>query len=128
KVASNSSETFSEHYYPSTLNERGEIAWFSRVPSGGGIFVLREKGIEQIALQGQPAPIKDAKFIGFGQRAPVLNNRGDVLFVGFVDGPNNGRCLFLKREHGPVELAAKDGQTIPGTTSNFTDFKEPQLN
>jgi hypothetical protein len=128
RIGNNEEGTFSEHYYPSKINERGEIAWFSRIGMGGGIFVLRPKGIEVVTLQGKPAPVPDAKFIGFGQRAPAISDKGDVLFAAFFDGPNNGRGLFLKRENGPIELVAKSGDTIPGTTNNFTDFKNPMIN
>jgi hypothetical protein len=128
RIGNNEEGTFSEHYYPSLINERGEIAWFSRVGTSGGIFVARPKGIEIIALQGKPAPIPDAKFIGFGQRAPAINDKGDVLFVAFYDGPNNGRGLFLKRESGQIEIVAKSGDALPGTTSNFTDFQNPLIN
>jgi hypothetical protein len=51
-----------------------------------------------------------------------------VLFVAFYDGPNNGRGLFLKRENGPIEIVAKSGEAISGTTSNFTDFMNPMIN
>jgi hypothetical protein len=128
RIGSNEEGTFSEHYYPSQINERGEIAWFSRVGTGGGIFVRRAKGIEVVTMQGKNAPIPEAKFIGFGQRAPAINDKGDVLFVAFYDGPNNGRGLFLKRESGPIEVVAKSGEAIPGTTSNFTDFQNPMIN
>jgi hypothetical protein len=121
-------DVFSEHYYPSQINERGEIAWYSRVGMGGGIFVLRPKGIEVAAYSGQPAPIKEAKFSGWGQRAPSISHKGDVAFTAFFDGPNAGRGLFLKKENGPVELVYRDGERVAGTTYNFTDFMNPMIN
>jgi hypothetical protein len=121
-------DVFSEHYYPSQINERGEIAWYSLVGTGGGIFVLRPKGIEVVAYSGRPSPIKEANFSGWGQRAPSINHKGDIAFTGFFDGPNAGRGLFLKRENGPVELVYRDGERIAGTTYNFTDFMNPMIN
>lgn len=124
----NGADVFSEHYYPSQINERGEIAWFSRVGLGGGIFVLRPQGIEIVAYHGKPTPIKEGNFSGFGQRAPGLNNKGDVVFSAFFDGPNNGRALFLKKEGQPIELVYRSGERIGDTTYNFTDFQMPQIN
>ncbi len=128
KIGNGEEGVFSEHYYPSLLNERGEIAWFSRVGNGGGIFVLRKTGIELVAFQGKPTAIKEGNYIGFGQRAPGINNNGDVVFAAFFDGPNNGRGLFLKKPNGPVELVYRSGETIPGTNYNFHDFSAPMIN
>jgi len=115
RIAPGASEVFSEHYYPATINERGEIAWFSRISGGGGIFVKRASGIEAIAIQGKPSPIEGASYIGFGQRAPALSSKGEVVFAGFYDGPNAGRALFFKGE-GPVQIVAKSGDNITDTT------------
>jgi hypothetical protein len=128
KIGNGEEGVFSEHYYPSQINERGEIAWFSRIGNGGGIFVLRQKAIELVAFQGKPTAVKDANYIGFGQRAPSINNNGDVVFSAFFDGPNNGRGLFLKKPNGPVELVYRSGETIPGTNYNFFDFSAPMIN
>jgi hypothetical protein len=128
KIGNGEEGVFSEHYYPSQINDRGEIAWFSRVGNGGGIFVLRQKAIELIAFQGKPTAVKDANYIGFGQRAPGINNNGDIVFSAFFDGPNNGRGLFLKKPNGPVELVYRSGETIPGTNYNFFDFGSPMIN
>jgi hypothetical protein len=32
---------YSEHFYPSAINDRGEVAFFCRISGGGGIFVRR---------------------------------------------------------------------------------------
>jgi hypothetical protein len=127
KIGPGEDAVFSEHYYPSRLNERGEIAWFSRISGGGGIFVKREKGIEAVAIQNKPSPIAGANYIGFGQIAPAINDKGEVVFVGFYDGPNAGRALLMKGE-GPVKVVAKSGDTITGTTASFTSFSNPSIN
>jgi len=118
---------FSEHYYPSTVNERGEVAFFSRISGGGGIFVRRAEKVEAIAIQGKASPITDTKYIGFGQVNPAINRKGEVAFVGFYDGPDGGRALFFKGE-GPAQVVAKSGDNIPGTTYNFTGFDRPSIN
>ncbi len=127
KIAPGETAVFSEHYYPSKINERGEIAWFSRISGGGGIFVKRAAGIEAIAIQGKPSPVPGANYLGFGQIAPSINDKGEVAFVGFYDGPDAGRALFVKGD-GPVKLVAKTGDRIGDTTYTFSHFNSPAIN
>ncbi len=138
KIGAGETRVFSEHYYPARINERGEIAWFSRIGSdGGGIFILRDGKVENLAMQGKPSLVKYkdaagkeqfANFIGFGNRAPALNDNGDVLFAAFFDGPEYGRALFLKPANGPLQLVARDGNAIEGMSVTLSDFNYPAIN
>ena len=138
KIGTGETRVFSEHYYPARLNERGEIAWFSRIGSdGGGIFILRDGKVENLAMQGKASPVKYkdaagkeqfANFIGFGNRAPAINDNGDVLFAAFFDGPAYGRGLFLKPVNGPLQIVARDGDAIEGMSAQLSDFNYPALN
>jgi hypothetical protein len=121
KTGTNATAVFSEHYYPSAINERGEVAFFSRISAGSGIFIGRMGGVEAIALQGQESPIKGAKYLGFGNRTPSISNKGHVAFAGFYDGPEAGRGLFLKDDQG-VKLVAKSGDTLPDSGYVLADF------
>jgi hypothetical protein len=127
RIGNGEEGTFSEHYYPAPINERGELAFLSRIGDKSGIFVLRPKGIELITITGKPSPIKAASFIGFGNRTPAINNRGEVAFVGFYDGPDAGRGLFVKSE-GPIKVVARSGEKIGATNNAFTDFLYPAIN
>jgi hypothetical protein len=127
KISAGEDATFSEHYYPSPINERNEVAFLARVSDKTGIFVARQSGLETIALISKPSPVKEANYLGFGNRTPAINNKGEVAFVAFFDGPNAGRGLFLKGT-GPTQLVARSGETIPGSTYNFTDFHAPAVN
>ena len=119
---------YTEHFYPSTINERGEVPFFCRVSGGGAIFVRRPgKGIDAIAIQDQPSPVPGSKYIGFGNRAPTMSNSGIVAFVGFIDGEKAGRLLFTKGD-GPTQVALRSGDTVPGMTATFTDFFMPSVN
>lgn len=118
---------FSEHYYPSHINERNEVAVLAFVSNRSGIFIARPTGLEPVALIGQPTPIKGANYIGFGSRTPSLNDNGEIVFSAFYDGPGAGRGLFVKTSTG-VQLVAKSGSSIEGTTYNFTDFNAPVIN
>ncbi|MGH9803480.1 MAG: DUF7453 family protein, partial [Blastocatellia bacterium] len=87
-------ETFSEHYYPTAINERNEVAFMARIGEKSGIFVSRPptpanpSGIELVAYVGRPTPIKGSNFLGFGNRTPSINSKGEVAFAGFYDAPN----------------------------------------
>ncbi len=144
KLRADEEGTYSEHYYASPINERSEVAFHGRIADKSGIFISRPSGIEVIAMVGKPSPVlftdpddskeknptgekKRANYLGFGNRAPVINDKGEVAFVGFFDGTGSNRGLFFKGT-GPVELLVKSGETIPGTTNNFSDFYWPAIN
>ncbi len=127
RIGNGEEGTFSEHYYPAPINERGEVAFLSRIGDKSGIFVSRAKGVELITITGKPAPIPGSSFIGFGNRTPAINHKGEVAFVGFVDNAESQRALFLKGE-GPIKVVAKMGDKIGDTTYAFTDFLHPAVN
>ncbi|HZS03264.1 MAG TPA: choice-of-anchor tandem repeat NxxGxxAF-containing protein [Blastocatellia bacterium] len=129
-IIPDSAMVYSEHFYPSAINENGEVAFFVRLGDSSGIFVKREKGIELVAQQGKEAPVPEAKYIGFGNQAPTINNKGDVAFVGFFDGPNAARALFIKEagKDGPARLVLKSGDPVGNTEAKFSSFNAPALN
>jgi hypothetical protein len=127
RIGNGEEGSFSEHYYPTRVNERNEVAFLARVGDKSGIFVSRPKGIELITITGKPSPIKEANFIGFGNKTPGISDTGEVAFVGYYDGPNAGRGLFTKGE-GPIKIAAKSGDKIGDTNYAFTDFLYPGIN
>jgi hypothetical protein len=126
RLKPNEPQVFSEHYYPSRINERGEVAFLARVGVGAGIFVLRSTGIEMIAIDGAPSPVPGAKYLGFANRTPAINDKGEVAFAGFYDGPNAGRALFFKGVTGPTKLVATS--TDKTGKYQFKDFLSPAIN
>ncbi|MGH9843905.1 MAG: DUF7453 family protein, partial [Blastocatellia bacterium] len=114
-------------YYPTPINERNEVAFLGRIGDKSGIFVSRPAGVELIAFTDQPASIKDANFIGFGNRTPAISNKGEVAFVAFTNNPDAQRALFFKGE-GPVKLVARSGDKIGDTGYAFSDFLSPAVN
>jgi hypothetical protein len=120
-------ETFSEHYYPTPINDLNEVAFMARIGEKSGIFITRPKGLELIAFVGRPSPIKGTNYLGFGNRTPSLNNKGDVAFAGFYDGPVAGRALFFKPVGGATQVVAKKGDQVPGA-GVFEDFLSPAVN
>ncbi|MBX3279367.1 MAG: hypothetical protein KF868_15295 [Acidobacteria bacterium] len=125
RIAPGETSVFSEHYYPSRINERGEIAFLSRVGVGAGIFVARPDGIDLLALDGRPSPVRGTKFLGFGNRTPAINDKGEVAFIGFYDGPRAGRAIFLKGA-GPAQTVITTRDANPKFV--FTDFTNLELN
>lgn len=125
RISANETLVFSEHYYPSSINERGEVAFLCRVGVGAGIFVTRSTGIELIAIDGRPSPVVGAKYLGFGNRTPSINDKGEVAFSAFYDGPNAGRALFFKGT-GPTKLVLTS--TDKTLKYKFTDVMNPELN
>lgn len=127
KIAPNEKSVFSEHYYPSRINERGEIAFLCRIGVGAGIFVARPSGIEMLALDGRPSPVKGADFLGFGNRTPTINDKGDVVYVGYYGGPKAGRALFIKGAGAtPARIVVSTNDL--NSKFKFTDFQDPDIN
>ncbi len=120
--------SYSEHYYPSQINDRSEIAFLGRVGDKSGIFVSRPKGVELLALTGTPAPIPNTNYIGFGNRAPGISSKGEVAFAAFTDNPEAQRALFFKGVEGPVRIVVKAGDKIGDTGYAFSDFLSPAIN
>lgn len=120
---------YSEHFFPSAINERGELAFFCHISGGAALFLKRaDNKVEPIVVQGQPSPIEGANFSGFANRGPVINNKGEVVFSAFVDGPKAGRALFFKAPGGPIKLLMRSGDPVPEMTATFTDFYMPSVN
>jgi hypothetical protein len=119
--------SFSEHYYPTPINERNEVAFLGRIGDKAGIFVSRPTGVEMITMMGRPAPMANSTFIGFGNRTPALNNKGEVVFVGFTDNADAQRGLYIKGD-GPIKIVAKSGERIGETNYAFSDFLSPAIN
>lgn len=127
RVSKDDTLSFSEHYFPSGINERGEVAFLVRLGDKSAIYITRPDGIELISMTGKPSPIKGANYLGYANRAPSLNDKGEVAFAAFFDGPDAGRGLFLW-SGGKASIVARSGETIEGTTYNFTDFISPSIN
>lgn len=123
-------ETFSEHYYPTAINDRNEVAFMARIGEKSGVFVYRPSGLELVAYVGRPTPMKGSNFLGFGNRTPALNSKGDVAFAGFYDAQkaeDAGRGLFFKSATGATQVVVKKGDPVPGG-GTFEDFLSPAIN
>jgi hypothetical protein len=103
---------FGEFTNPS-VNSRGEIAFEGTVSggrAGSGIFVGSKSGVREVVAAGHPSPIggtfKDLAL-------PLLNDHGDVLFWGSLEGAKAPAGLFLSSNGAITKLAAR-GDPLPG--------------
>ena len=125
RISAKETATFSEHFYPSRLNDNNEIAFFARMGSGSAIMVSRPSGIEVIARDGMLSPVRGGKYIGFGNRAPAINDKGEVAFIGFYSGVSAGRAVFAKGA-GPARVIARTNDKT--SKIEFSDFMQPSIN
>jgi hypothetical protein len=74
------------------INDRGDIAFAATMVNGGGIFLLSQGVLQQVATTGEPV---------FS-----LNNKGDIAFIG-----SGGLTIFSGGSYRSTSLPA----TVPGT-------------
>jgi len=88
---------------------------------GSGILAL-------VTREGDGAPGISAKFSGFGN--PVLNSTGQTAFIGsLADSEGNNIGLGIWSEGGGfLALVTRTGDEAPGTSENFSNFRQPVLN
>jgi hypothetical protein len=67
--------------------------------------------IESIAHQGDPAPGGGIYQYAFG---PVLNNAGDIVFIGALTPPPNTLFAVFLNSHGSTISVARPGDPLPG--------------
>lgn len=138
-----SGETFRDIYIP-TLNQQGEIAFYSRHADGAGnlvnqgsLWAGRPDDLRLVVQEGDAVPA-----IGPGvmfnslyypqEYNPILNNQGDILFRATVSGPGitgyNDNGLWTTA-NGGLRLIAREGDQAPGMTdgTHFASFRSPFL-
>ena len=113
-----------------TLNDLGDIAFGAHVAGeecidggikqadrlfcGESVYLRRRDGhLVSIAHQGAAAPGGGTYRLAFG---PLLNNRGDLIFVGDLSSPPSLGVqlgIFMHR-HGRTTAIARPGDSMPG--------------
>ncbi len=120
------------------LNNAGQVA-FSSVVRGAGVTSANDRGIwfgslaanlELVAREGDPAPGTDPgvvfrEFVGLGasRENVVLNDAGEVLFLGIITGPGvmfgNDRGIWIGTP-GNLRLVVRSGDQVPGQPPGTT--------
>jgi hypothetical protein len=117
------------------VNDNGVVAFQSSILSSSGrqncltgIFFGRGTALTQIAKSGQSAPNGAGIFSGFS--TPVINNKEQVAFVGYLSGSTQGllnSALYRVDDATLIELA-RVGQPAPDGNGRFLSFGMPALN
>jgi hypothetical protein len=117
------------------VNDNGVVAFQASVLSSSGrqncltgIFLGRSPALTQIAKSGQSAPNGAGIFSGFN--TPVINNKKQVAFVGYLSGSTQGHpnsALYRADGATLIELA-RVGQPAPDGNGRFLSFGTPALN
>lgn len=101
------------------------VAILGIVPASNGAAAATEV----VAVSGDTPPDANGKFSLFG--GPVLNDKGEVAFVGVLSGTTGGSAdnAGLYRDDGLtlVEVLRK-GQYAPDDNGAFSDFGAPAIN
>jgi len=120
---------FAEHPLPS-LNAAGHVAFDAQIAGGRtteGVFLVREDGLQTIALAGDDAPGMPAGvLVGFD--APVLNDNDELAFVANV---RRGRDLLdvLYFWNGQrLQRLAAEGDRLLRTGGVMDKIGSPALN
>ncbi len=131
-TAPGTSDNFTILFSPS-LNNAGQTAFFGILNSssatdrgiwseGGG------SGLALVAREGNTAPGTSDNFT-FLDNNLVLNNAGQTAFLGRLDSSlstNSG--IWSEGGGSGLALVAREGNTAPGTSDNFTGLAFPVLN
>lgn len=101
------------------LNNNSEICFNATLSDGRrGLFLLRGKTVQPIAIEGEPFPVVSGEETMVFPDLPVINDKGEIAFRAayFTDMINEriveGLFLFREGEFIPVKLP---GQEAPGT-------------
>jgi hypothetical protein len=108
------------------INDAGDIAFDAHVfgeacnnPQSTRIFCgesvylknARSGAVASIAHQGQLSPAGKKYYLAFG---PVLNDFGDLVFIGDLSSAGTGENAVFLYSHGITSTLAKPGDSMPG--------------
>ena len=112
---------------PPSLSEDGRVA-FSATTTGSlingsdGIWVQDDEAVTVLVRSGEEAPGFDPPRTLGGVRAPKMNSRGDVAFIGSLS-----RGFFpgiFTNVSGELRKTAFPGERAPGLRATFNPFSE----
>lgn len=98
-------------------------------------IAVASDGIRTVALTGDDAPgveegLMFDTFSFFDSGPPVLNNSGQVAFIGVMSGGGsflNDTGIWSEGGGSGLNLVARDGSVAPGTNVPFSDFRGARL-
>jgi hypothetical protein len=116
------------------LNDAGQVAFIANLADAGVVGLTNDTGVyrgdeipgdlTQIVREGQVAPNGGGLVFSndfLTTDVPVLNNRGQVAFLGTVSGPSNNLGIFLgSGTAASLSNIVQVGQTAPDGNGRFT--------
>ncbi len=133
QAAPGTNTTFSTFSTDVDINANGEIGLQATLFTNiQGVWFGAPKDLRLIALQGQTSPELPSDFIFKSFDEPVINDRGDVVFLASVGSKNNSGVdpsLWIGSRNS-LKLIARQGDPVPGfpAGTTFTRFKNIFLN
>lgn len=115
-------------------NAVGSAAFFASLSGTvSGLAIMKHVpgvGMSIVARNSTLAPGTTGSFLAFGRAPetliPTLNDNNEVAFYATTIAPA-GRGIWAERS-GSLQLVARNATVAPGTTDNFSDFRDPRLN
>jgi hypothetical protein len=121
------------------LNDEGQAAFFAQLDftSGGttddsGLFLGSGGSVPnvQIAREGQTSPDGNGDFSSF--TFPLLNNSGEVAFIGSLAGTSGGTTddggIFRSNSASGITQIAREGQAVPNGNGVYSSFNGLDFN
>jgi hypothetical protein len=119
-------------------NRQGKVAFYSRLKgtdvrtsNDTGVWADSDDSLSLVAREGDQAPGAPVGLNFFGFYPPVMNDPGDIAFIGTLEtGTNRIDTDYYqgiwRGRAGAMELLARTGEHAPGTPANqkFVTFRE----
>jgi len=132
--APGTTKTFFDVTFP-FISESGKVAFYAVlnpfVPTNGGdtgLWMGTPGAVQLVATSGAVAPgTGGLKFDQGGFHYPAVNDSGQIVFHGALDGTGDNEGIWLGTP-GSLQLVMRDGQNAPGTAGTFEGSWRPELN
>jgi hypothetical protein len=125
---------------PPSVNIHGDVAFRANFAHQGPEGIWAEHGaagLQAVAINGQPAvgiPGRTFNYFGdsnAGQNAAesrvLFNNAGQIAFRATLDNPSgvfNNDGIWLAQPRGALQLIARSGTRLPGSTRSVMQFQQ----
>ncbi len=118
-----------------TLNDAGQTAfrgWLDGSPADGQ-RLYRSDGatLVEIVRRSDPAPGGNGTIDSFSPILGILNNAGEVAFLGYLTGTSGGGAddeALYRGDGATLVQVVRKGEPAPGNDGTFQTFSPPALN
>lgn len=110
------------------INDKGEIFLFANYSGKTGLYKLFNNEIIPLYITGDPINGLESTIERFLQRAPSLNNNGEVAFPATLSDGNRGLFLFKELEGVKAILIEGDQFSVSNGNETLVIADEPTIN